>query len=124
MDANYRIMNVKHISERPRFQNLQSAIDFISKCVDDNDAETLINACEIKPKELFLSTLFENIKLLMPMIKWEFLESDFPPDYLDTNLPPNNEFTIGGCGLKWRWTHIVFKKTEDGWYLHEIILCR
>lgn len=124
MNANYTIMNAKHISERPKFQNLQSAIDFISKCVDDNDAETLINACEIKPNELFFPTLFENIKILKPMIKWEFLESDFPPDYLDEDLPKNNVFTIGGCGLKWRWTHIVFKKTEGGWYLHEIFLCR
>jgi hypothetical protein len=55
-------MDTNSICELPKFKNLQAAIDFILKCVDDNDAETLFRACEIRPKELFSLKIFENLK--------------------------------------------------------------
>ncbi len=108
-------MDTNNIYERPKFQNLRKAIDFILKCADDNDAGALFSACEIQPKELFLPKLFEDLKEIRDLINKEYSGRDFPED---------TECTIGGCNLLWRFMHITFKKTEKEWYLYEVWMCR
>lgn len=109
-------VDAKYTGAPQNFPNLRSAIDFILKCVNDNDAETLTRACKIQPKELFIPLIFKSLNEIKTKIIEEYLDKDFPAD--------SEKFSIGGCGLEWRFMHIDFEKIEEEWYLREIWICR
>lgn len=103
--------------KRPYFGTLRNAIGFILKCLDKNDAETLIKACEIQPEEKdHFPEIFKDLKDLRTLLENEGLKKDFPKD--------ETTFKIGGHGDLFRNINIDFHKEYGKWYLHSIWRCK
>lgn len=110
-------MDSKPNNKRPYFDTLRNAVGFILKCLDKNDAETLIKACEIEPNETDdFPEIFKDLKDLRTLLENEGLKKDFPKD--------ETTFKIGGHSDLSRHIHIDFHKEDGKWYLYSIWRCK
>ena len=110
-----------------QFHSLESAIDFISECVESNSAIALFNqtmSSENQKADLLKET-DHFIKYTFPQLQRQFQIMDFRIRYKNNSFPENEKFfEVGGHDKELGHIHIDFLKLEDSWIIKEIWQCR
>jgi hypothetical protein len=98
-----------------KFSNLQKAVRFLATAVENGDRAGLARACrEILPEEWVLERL-RDLNAETPLVQL-YAGRKFPADGRDLKL--------GGHGSELGHIHIDFVRTDRGWEIHRIWMCR
>ncbi len=105
--------------ENISFSNIEEAVLFITKCINENDADALFRTCENIPDwENYSEHILERLKDLnqkTPLIEL-YADEEFPKK--------ENSYTLGGHGFKWGHLHLNFVKKDKKWQLNSIHQCK
>ena len=110
-----------------QFQSLESAIEFISECVEMDAAVALFNQTMYaeSQEENFFKEPDYFVRSTFPPLKEQFQVMDFRIRYKGYSFPENGEtFKLGGHDRELGHMHIDFLKSGDYWVIEKIWQCR
>jgi hypothetical protein len=110
-----------------QFLSLESAIEFISECVESNSAAALFNqtmSAESQEEKIFKEPDYF-LKSTFPPLQQQFQIMDFRLRYKGRSFPENEKtFKLGGHDQELGHMHIDFLKHGDYWVIEKIWQCR
>lgn len=117
----------KSTSTIRQFLSLESAIAFISECVESDSVVTLFNqtmSAENQDEKFFKQPDYF-VKSTFPPLKKQFQVMDFRIRYKGHSFPENGKtFKLGGHDKELGHMHIDFLKRGDDWVIEKIWQCR
>ncbi|MCA6624241.1 MAG: hypothetical protein IM542_17060 [Pseudanabaena sp. M165S2SP1A06QC] len=110
-----------------QFHSLESAIAFISECVETDSTVELFNQTmsSESQEEKFFKEPDYFVKYTFPPLKKQFQVMDFRIRYKGHSFPENGKtFKLGGHDKELGHMHIDFLKRGDNWVIQKIWQCR
>ena len=110
-----------------QFHSLESAIAFVSECVETDAAVALFNqtmSAKSQEKKFFKEPDYF-VEATFPLLKKQFQVMDFRIRYKGHSFPENGKtFKLGGHDKELGHMHIDFLKIGDDWVIDKIWQCR
>lgn len=106
------------------FVGLSQAVNFIASCLESNDPlrlhENMANTRQIEQTDLLIFREF-----VFAQLQKRHEEIDLRSRYRQLHFPTGeNRFKLGGHMAELGCIHIDFVKTDEGWLLDSITICR
>jgi hypothetical protein len=104
------------------FDDLTTAMGFVIRCIEGDDAASLLKACrhrrEVRP-------YLEPDKHVFDQLKAQHAAKPYDELIAGLSFPADaNEYKVGGHGKEFGHLHIDFEKVGDKWCLKHISLCK
>jgi hypothetical protein len=117
----------KNVAGYPHFQNSSQAIQYLVERLETNSSSALYDSLAHlgtrHHREPFYLDFFHS--RLFPMLQEYHQRTHFQTMYQHHHFPEDQKcFTLGGHMQELGCIHIEFIKTEEGWVLDDIWMCR
>lgn len=115
-------MSSKSYSTRPSFSTPDRVVEYIKKCIEMDDANSLYQACKVAPSDFWKDYIFQDFREIQHS---ETLEAVFLQDEQVSSFPENSDaYKLGGHSERTRHLHIDLEKMDGCWFIKAIWKCR